>query len=203
MPAKQGKVENVTRVSRKGSVATNSVVLTIPPTLAKRSCCFVAQASDGAKPPAGDFHGGVRTTRRVRRSVCPSPLSLKGFLLCSGFTHVELKAVSPALPLYHLSPSSTPSNTYGPVGATWGRVILQLAQWSIRAIKVQQEEKKRERSKPKSGEKFTGTATRSKERRVRCPEKYLSRCYGPGDKHCKRILASGRHVGFPQVFVPP
>lgn len=78
----------------------------------QRSCCFVAQATGQSRLQGISM--GVSGWRVVRRSVCPSPLSLKGFLLCSAFTHVELKAVRPALPLYHLSPSSTPSNTYGP-----------------------------------------------------------------------------------------
>lgn len=89
------------------------------------SCCFVAQVSERTELPAGDCHGGVG-----RRVVSPSVRLLrllKGFLLCFGFTHVELKAVRAAFPLYHLPPWSTPSNTYGLSGCMGARHLAACA----------------------------------------------------------------------------
>lgn len=83
----------------------------------------------------GDFHGDVG-----RRRICPSVQSpKKGFPLCCEVhtcgTESPRRPFVRLLPLYHLPPSSTPSNTYGlrerrereTERAKGRRVILQLA----------------------------------------------------------------------------
>lgn len=80
----------------------------------------------------GIFMGVLDETRRVLWSVCPSPPSGSERIPVVQFTTHACETEShAALPLYHLPPWSTPSNTYGLSGCIWGqRVILQLAQWS-------------------------------------------------------------------------
>lgn len=80
----------------------------------------------------GIFMGVLDETRRVLWSVCPSPPSGSERVPVVQFTTHACETEShAALPLYHLPPWSTPSNTYGLSGCIWGqRVILQLAQWS-------------------------------------------------------------------------
>lgn len=94
-------------------VATDSRdVLTNSVSSKSCSCCFVAQASKPEpKLPAGDFHGGVGR-RRVLWSVCPSPpLAERVPVVLT--THACETESHAALPLYHLPPWSTLSNTYG------------------------------------------------------------------------------------------
>lgn len=80
----------------------------------------------------GIFMGVLDETRRVLWSVCPSPPSGSERVPVVQFTTHACETEShAALPLYHLPPWSTPSNTYGLSGCIGGqRVILQLAQWS-------------------------------------------------------------------------
>lgn len=79
----------------------------------------------------GIFMGVLDETRRVLWSVCPSPPSAERVPVVQFTTHACETESHAALPLYHLPPWSTPSNTYGLSGCIWGqRVILQLAQWS-------------------------------------------------------------------------
>lgn len=79
----------------------------------------------------GIFMGVLDETRRVLWSVCPSPPSAERVPVVQFTTHACETESHAALPLYHLPPWSTPSNTYGLSGCIGGqRVILQLAQWS-------------------------------------------------------------------------
>lgn len=114
-------------------VATDSTdVLTNSVSSKSCSCCFVAQASKPEpKLPAGDFHGGVGR-RRVLWSVCPSPpLAERVPVVLT--THASETESHAALPLYHLPPWSTLSNTYGFSGYMGARHLAACAM--IRSIR--------------------------------------------------------------------
>lgn len=114
-------------------VATDSTdVLTNSVSSKSCSCCFVAQASKPEpKLPAGDFHGGVGR-RRVLWSVCPSPpLAERVPVVLT--THACETESHAALPLYHLPPWSTLSNTYGFSGYMGARHLAACAM--IRSIR--------------------------------------------------------------------
>lgn len=114
-------------------VATDSTdVLTNSVSSKSCSCCFVAQASKPEpKLPVGDFHGGVGR-RRVLWSVCPSPpLAERVPVVLT--THACETESHAALPLYHLPPWSTLSNTYGFSGYMGARHLAACAM--IRSIR--------------------------------------------------------------------
>lgn len=114
-------------------VATDSTdVLTNSVSSKSCSCCFVAQASKPEpKLPAGDFHGGVGR-RRVLWSVCPSPPLAERVPVVLTIHACETESHA-ALPLYHLPPWSTLSNTYGFSGYMGARHLAACAM--IRSIR--------------------------------------------------------------------
>lgn len=69
----------------------------------------------------GIFMGVLDETRRVLWSVCPSPPSAERVPVVQFTTHACETESHAALPLYHLPPWSTPSNTYGLSGCIWGQ----------------------------------------------------------------------------------